>query len=104
MAEFSRKLEENKMINEDKILEPDWTYNVGENVLGIETVVLSSFEIGIIVLTEKHIYCFRDDCSNVKYVKRLDYTPMVFKAFVIGRMIIHLKFKNKIHLQFFSCC
>ncbi|XP_044003955.1 protein PTHB1 [Aphidius gifuensis] len=91
MAEFSRKLEENKMKNEDKILEPDWIYNISENVLGIETVVLSSFEIGIIVLTEKHIYCFRDDCSNVKYVKRLDYTPMVFRAFVIepdGKLMV----------------
>lgn len=65
-------------------LEPDSTYNVGEAVLGIEVVTLSSFEVGIVVLGERHLYCLRDNCTSVKYAKRLEYKPLCFRAYVIG--------------------
>lgn len=65
-------------------LEPDWTYNLGEAVLGIEAVTLSSFEVGIVVLAERNLYCFRDNCTALKYSKRLEYNPVCFRAYVIG--------------------
>ncbi|XP_057336127.1 protein PTHB1 isoform X1 [Microplitis mediator] len=77
--------------NSIKWLEPDWTYNLGEAILGIQTVTLSSFEVGIIVLGERNLYCFRDNCTSVKYAKKLDYSPVCFHAYVIepdGKLMV----------------
>lgn len=38
-------------------VEPDWSYNIGEAILDIQPVTLSSFEVGIVALGEKHLYC-----------------------------------------------
>lgn len=65
-------------------LEPDWSYNIGEAVLDIQPVTLSSFEVGIVVLGERHLYCLKDSCTSVKYAKRLEYRPLCFRAYVIG--------------------
>uniref|UniRef100_A0A0C9PRB8 Bbs9_1 protein n=1 Tax=Fopius arisanus TaxID=64838 RepID=A0A0C9PRB8_9HYME len=91
IAEFGRTAEERMMKGEDKSLEPDWIYNLGEAVLGIEPVTLTSFEVGIVVLGERNLYCFRDNCTGVKYAKRLDYTPLCFHAYVIepdGKLMV----------------
>ena len=89
MAEWSRNKKERisgseSDANNANNLEPDSTYNVGEAVLGIEVVTLSSFEVGIVVLGERHLYCLRDNCASVKYAKRLEYKPLCFRAYVIG--------------------
>lgn len=68
-------------------LEPDWSFNVGEPVRGIEVVTLTSFEVGIVVLGEKHLYCLKDNCAAIKYAKRLEYRPLCFRAYVIGKLI-----------------
>ncbi|XP_043514636.1 protein PTHB1, partial [Frieseomelitta varia] len=98
MAEWSRNKKER--ISETEIaidannannLEPDSTYNVGEAVLGIQVVTLSSFEVGIVVLGERHLYCLRDNCASVKYAKRLEYKPLCFRAYVIepdGKLMV----------------
>lgn len=67
-----------------KHLEPDWSYNIGEAVLDIDAVVLSSFEVGILVLGEKNLYCLKDNCASLKYAKRLEYKALCFQAYVIG--------------------
>lgn len=67
-----------------KHLEPDWNYNIGEAVLDIDAVTLSSFEIGILVLGEKNLYCLKDNCVSLKYAKRLEYKALCFQAYVIG--------------------
>ncbi|XP_043798543.1 protein PTHB1 [Apis laboriosa] len=72
-------------------LEPDWTFNIGEPILGIETVTLTSFEIGIVVLGERHLYCLKDNCASVKYAKRFEYRPVCFRAYVIepdGKLMV----------------
>ncbi|XP_046143779.1 protein PTHB1 [Osmia bicornis bicornis] len=72
-------------------LEPDWSFNVGEPVRGIEVVTLTSFEIGIVVLGEKHLYCLKDNCAAIKYAKRLEYRPLCFRAYVIepdGKLMV----------------
>lgn len=65
-------------------VEPDWSCNIGEAILDIQPVTLSSFEVGIVALGEKHLYCLTDNCSSVKYAKRLEYKPLCFRAYVIG--------------------
>lgn len=74
--------------NGQKSLEPDWTYNIGEAVLDIDAVTLSSFEVGILVLGEKNLYCLKDNCATLKYAKRLEYKPICFRPYVIGMYII----------------
>ncbi|PBC32457.1 hypothetical protein APICC_10079 [Apis cerana cerana] len=72
-------------------LEPDWTFNIGEPILGIETVTLTSFEIGIVVLGERHLYCLKDNCASIKYAKRLEYRPVCSRAYVIepdGKLMV----------------
>ncbi|XP_076375153.1 protein PTHB1 [Megalopta genalis] len=64
-------------------LEPDWTYNIGEAILDIQAVTLTSFETGIVVLGERHLYCLKDNCASVKYAKRLEFKPLCCRAYVI---------------------
>lgn len=80
MAEFSNK----DRSDEPKNLEPDWSYNIGEAVLDIDAVTLSSFEVGILVLGERNLYCLNDNCVSLKYSKRLEYKALCFQAYVIG--------------------
>ncbi|XP_011154382.1 protein PTHB1 [Harpegnathos saltator] len=74
-----------------KHLEPDWSYNIGEAVLDINAVTLSSFEVGILVLGEKNLYCLKDNCVSLKYTKRLEYKALCFQAYVIepdGKLMV----------------
>ncbi|XP_020292987.1 protein PTHB1-like [Pseudomyrmex gracilis] len=74
-----------------KSLEPDWSYNIGEAVLDIDVVVLSSFEVAILVLGENNLYCLKDNCVSLKYAKRFDYKPLCFQAYVIepdGKLMV----------------
>lgn len=80
MAEFGSK----DRSEGPKNLEPDWSYNIGEAVLDINAVTLSSFEVGILVLGEKNLYCLKDNCVSLKYAKRLEYKALCFQAYVIG--------------------
>ncbi|KAK0175238.1 hypothetical protein PV327_009004 [Microctonus hyperodae] len=91
MAEFGRVLVENTRDIKDRWLEPDWSFNVGEAVLAIQPVTLSSFEVGIVVLGERNLYCFRDNCTSIKYTKKLDYNPLCCHAYVIepdGKLMV----------------
>ncbi|XP_012526471.2 protein PTHB1 [Monomorium pharaonis] len=87
MAEFGSK----ERSEEPKNLEPDWSYNIGEAVLDIDTVTLSSFEVGILILGEKNLYCLKDNCVTLKYAKRLEYKALCFQAYVIepdGKLMV----------------
>lgn len=86
IAEFGRNQKQGETKNEAaKSLEPEWSYNIGEAVVDIGAVTLSSFEIGIVVLGEKNLYCFKDTGASLKYTKRLDYKALCFHAYVIGK-------------------
>ncbi|XP_011685214.1 PREDICTED: protein PTHB1 [Wasmannia auropunctata] len=87
MAEFGSK----DHSEEPKYLEPDWSYNIGEAVLDIDAVTLSSFEVGILILGEKNLYCLKDNCVTLKYAKRLEYKALCFQAYVIepdGKLMV----------------
>lgn len=76
---------------------PDWSYNIGEPILGINSVVLSSFEVGIVVLGERTLYCLGDACTSIKSAKRLEYSALCFLAYVIG-IIFFFFFKRLVCL------
>ncbi|KAG5343571.1 PTHB1 protein, partial [Acromyrmex charruanus] len=87
MAEFGSK----DRSEESKNLEPDWSYNIGEAVLDIDAVILSSFEVGILILGEKSLYCLKDNCVILKYSKRLEYKALCFQPYVIepdGKLMV----------------
>ncbi|XP_071628564.1 protein PTHB1-like [Temnothorax longispinosus] len=87
MAEFGSK----DRSEEPRKLEPDWSYNIGEAVLDIDAVTLSSFEVGILILGEKNLYCLKDNCVTLKYAKRLEYKALCFHAYVIepdGKLMV----------------
>nr|XP_050859304.1 protein PTHB1 isoform X2 [Vespula vulgaris] len=92
IAEFGRNQKQGETKNEAaKSLEPEWSYNIGEAVVDIGAVTLSSFEIGIVVLGEKNLYCFKDTGASLKYTKRLDYKALCFHAYVIepdGKLMV----------------
>ncbi|XP_046830544.1 protein PTHB1 isoform X2 [Vespa crabro] len=92
IAEFGRNQKDGETKNEAaKSLEPEWSYNIGEAVVDIGAVTLSSFEIGIVVLGEKNLYCFKDTGASLKYTKRLDYKALCFHAYVIepdGKLMV----------------
>lgn len=83
MAEFGSNKDRTEG---SKNLEPDWSYNIGEAVLDIDAVTLSSSEVGILVLGERNLYCLKDNCVSLKYSKRLEYKALCFQAYVIGRV------------------
>ncbi|KAL7289854.1 hypothetical protein TKK_0016252 [Trichogramma kaykai] len=62
---------------------PDWNYNLGEAVIGLSAVTLSSFEVGIVVLGERTLYCFGDAGTSIKFSKRLAFNPLCFFAYII---------------------
>ncbi|KAK2576721.1 hypothetical protein KPH14_005377 [Odynerus spinipes] len=92
MAEFGRNQKQDETKSDAvKNLEPEWSYNIGEAVVDIGAVTLSSFEIGIVVLGEKNLYCFKDTGASLKYTKRLDYKALCFHAYVIepdGKLMV----------------
>ncbi|XP_012270312.1 protein PTHB1 [Orussus abietinus] len=89
IAEFGRsqsKLDKGS----SRVLGPDWSYNLGEAILDINVVTLSSFEVGILVLGERNLFCLRDTCT-LKYTKRLEYDALCFHAYVIepdGKLMV----------------
>ncbi|XP_015595990.1 protein PTHB1 isoform X2 [Cephus cinctus] len=91
IADSSRSEDHQNAIKKmTKNIEADWSYNLGEGVLDMDVVTLSSFEVGIVILGEKNVYCLRDNCA-VKYAKRLEYEAICFHPYVIepdGKLMV----------------
>ncbi|XP_066595732.1 protein PTHB1 [Prorops nasuta] len=94
LAEFGRSSsskEREGTSETKKTLEPDWSYNIGEAILDIEAVTLSSFEVGVVVLGEKNLYCLKGSSAALKCIKRLEYKPLCFRPYVIepdGKLMV----------------
>lgn len=85
IAEAVRKEEKEVGARKVEVLLPDWSFNIGEPILGMDSVTLSSFENGIIVLGERTLYCLGDGCTSIKFAKRLEYGALCFFPYVIGK-------------------
>ena len=72
-----------------KLIEPDWIYNLGEAVLAINSVTLSTIETGIVVITERNLYCFHETHLTLKFSKRLAYNAICIETYIIGKISLH---------------
>ncbi|KAJ8675661.1 hypothetical protein QAD02_011447 [Eretmocerus hayati] len=90
IAEVGRR-EDAEGAESSKTIAPDWSYNIGEPIIGIHAVVLSSFEIGMVVLGERTLFCLGDACTSIKTSKRLEYSSLCFLTYVIepdGKLMV----------------
>uniref|UniRef100_A0A336N0M3 CSON007645 protein n=1 Tax=Culicoides sonorensis TaxID=179676 RepID=A0A336N0M3_CULSO len=67
----------------NKKIVPIWTLCVGEGVLDMNVNQISNTESLIVLLGENNLIC-TSDTGKIRYIKRLDYTPICFCSFVIG--------------------
>ena len=56
-----------------------WEYNLGESIIGFQTV--SKNELIIIILSERNLYGLSEN-GNVSFTKRLEYKPLTFSSFL----------------------
>ncbi|XP_053676405.1 protein PTHB1 [Anopheles nili] len=63
--------------------DPIWSLCVGEYALDLQVHQVSNTESVIVVLGENNLLCV-SDTGKVQFIKKLDYSPMCFHAFVAG--------------------
>ncbi|XP_049542801.1 protein PTHB1-like [Anopheles darlingi] len=63
--------------------DPIWSLCVGEYALDLSVHQISSTESVIVVLGENNLLCV-SDTGKVRFIKKLDYSPICFHAFVVG--------------------
>ncbi|XP_044271066.1 protein PTHB1 [Tribolium madens] len=68
----------------------DWTFNLGEGIISLDVVQDStSRETYIMVLGERSIFCLSDS-GKLKYMKRLEFSPLNFINYFLNDRIISL--------------
>ncbi|CAH2001525.1 unnamed protein product [Acanthoscelides obtectus] len=71
-------------------LTPSWCYNLGEYVLDMQTVDdRGNKETWINVLGERNLFCLNSK-GKLKFMKRLEYTPVLLYAFICNDQIVSL--------------
>ncbi|XP_033218780.1 protein PTHB1 [Belonocnema kinseyi] len=80
LAELGRNKNESKV---SWIAEPDRTYKLGEAILTIDSVTLSTMETGIIVMSERNLYFFNDTHLSVKFTKRHAYNVLCSQSYIM---------------------
>ncbi|XP_001659313.2 protein PTHB1 [Aedes aegypti] len=63
--------------------DPIWSICVGEYALDLNVHQISNVESLIIVLGENNLLCITDT-GKLKFIKKLDYSPISFHSFIIG--------------------
>lgn len=71
---------------EGKNFDPDWSYNIGENVFQLNVVKITVTEYCIVVLGERNLYCLTET-GNLIFMKRFDFTPHCFHSYFMGKNI-----------------
>ncbi|CAG9853875.1 unnamed protein product [Phyllotreta striolata] len=73
-----------------KKINPTWTYNLGENVLDIAVVEDAVNNLNyIVILGERNLFCLFDT-GRLKFMKKLEYSPMCFETYVICERVYSL--------------
>lgn len=73
-------------VNSTQKIDYDWSYNLGESVIDI--FVIDDFinkEAWIMILGERNLFCLNSK-GKVKFMKRLDYSPICFNVYVLGKL------------------
>ncbi|XP_058121716.1 protein PTHB1 [Anopheles ziemanni] len=63
--------------------DPIWSLCVGEYALDVNVHQISNSESVIVVLGENNLVCVTDT-GKVRFIKKLDYSPVCFHTFVVG--------------------
>ncbi|XP_058826875.1 protein PTHB1 [Topomyia yanbarensis] len=63
--------------------EPIWSMCVGEYALDLNVHQISNLESVVIIMGENNLVCVTDT-GKVRFIKKLDYSPICFHSFVIG--------------------
>lgn len=84
LAEFGRNKNESE---NSRMAEPDWTYNLGEAILALDSVALSTMETGIIVISEKNLYYFNDTLLSVEFTIRYAYNVLCIQSYIMGKFL-----------------
>ncbi|KAG5671675.1 hypothetical protein PVAND_001863 [Polypedilum vanderplanki] len=67
----------------ERRLTPIWSINVGEYILDMNTHQVSNTESVIVLLGENNLICI-SDTGKIKFIKKLDYTPLALCSFTVG--------------------
>ncbi|KAJ8957787.1 hypothetical protein NQ314_006502 [Rhamnusium bicolor] len=85
LSEAGEKSEEK--VNSSVKIDCDWSFNLGEAVIDI--YVIDDFinkEAWIMLLGERNLYCLKYN-GKLKFMKRLDYSPICFHTYVLDMKI-----------------
>ncbi|XP_062550917.1 protein PTHB1 [Armigeres subalbatus] len=63
--------------------DPIWSICIGEYGLDLNVLQVSNVESVIVVLGENNLFCITDT-GKLKFIKKLDYSPICFHSFIIG--------------------
>lgn len=64
---------------------PSWEYNLGENVLEMNYLSLTTTEAAIFLMTDSNMYCF-SETGILKFFKRLQLTPLCSHIYSRGTL------------------
>ncbi len=62
------------------VLQPDWTYELGENALSISVLEISPAQPSIIILGERNCVCVTEG-GTVRFIVKMDYHPIALLAY-----------------------
>ncbi|XP_073983161.1 Bardet-Biedl syndrome 9 isoform X2 [Rhodnius prolixus] len=68
-------------------LMPSWEYNLGENVLEMNYLSLTTTEAAIFLMTDSNMYCF-SETGILKFFKRLQLTPLCSHIYSRGEPLL----------------
>ena len=87
IAEFGKN---NNEMENLRMVEPDWKYNLGEAIVAIDSVTISTIETGIIVMSERNLYYLHSTQLTVKFTKRYAHNVLCFQSYIIGKFLLIL--------------
>lgn len=66
------------------VLQPDWTFVLGEQALDLCVPSFSHSSASIFVLGERNLYCLRDN-GQIRFMKKLEFNPSCFLPYTSGK-------------------
>ncbi|XP_043469367.1 protein PTHB1 isoform X2 [Leptopilina heterotoma] len=91
IVEFGKNL--NQKAKSAKLIEPDYKYNLGETLLAVNCVKLSSIATGIVIVSEKGLYIFHDVNLSLKQAKRISFNVLCIHTYIVepdGKLLLML--------------
>lgn len=85
------------------LLQPDWTFILGEQALDLSVPSFSHSSASIFILGERNLYCLRDN-GQIRFMKKLEYNPSCFLPYASGEsVLLTSRTLEKIHISKKGC-